>query len=77
MPQHKWNLTLIDMGEKEYKSEKIVTYGKKSFRIVKVNDHIQVFNANSKTENPKALFDSKKSGMRFYKWLRLESRKSK
>jgi len=61
--------------EEEYRSEKVVQAGKKSIRILKVGSHIQAFNANSKSENPKPLYDSETSDMRFFRWLRLESRK--
>ena len=74
MHPHKWNLILTDMGEEEYRSEKIVTYGKKSFRIVKVNKHIQVFDANSKAKEPKALYDSERDGGHYFRWLREKAR---
>ena len=59
----------------EYRSEKVVKAGKKTFRILKVNKHIRVYDANSKAENPKVLFDSEKSDKWFHRWLREQSRK--
>ena len=58
------------MGDEVYRSEKILTLGKKSFRVVKVDKHIQVFDGNSKAENPKALYDSQKDQIRFHRWWR-------
>lgn len=63
------------MTKKVYKSEKIVTYGKKSFRIVKEDSHIQVFGADSKAEKPKVLYDNEKSEQQFHKWLREQRKK--
>ena len=54
---------------------KIVTYGKKSFRIEKDGKRIVVFDANSKAENPKALYDSEKDKQFFYRWLREQRKK--
>ena len=58
-----------------YKTEKVVTYGKKSFRIVKIDKHIQAFDANSKAEKPKALWDSKKDKGHFFRWFREQRKK--
>ena len=63
------------MATKPYKSEKIVTYGKKSFRIVKEDSHIQIFDADSKAEKPKALWDSEKDKGHYFRWFREQRKK--
>lgn len=60
----------------DYRTEKELKAGKKTYRVVKVNAHIQVFDANSKADNPKPLYDNETDKQpHFFRWWRAEAKK--